>query len=91
MDGATEGYGDSGSLQIRGLEMASGKSIKDLNESLRISGDSYRRNAKLSDGVMRFWRSIVYLLSMSPKYNVFHTDLPAIGIPNVNPYIVILQ
>jgi hypothetical protein len=30
------------------------------------------------------------VLSMSPKNNVFHTDLPAIGIPNINPHIVTL-
>jgi hypothetical protein len=30
------------------------------------------------------------ILSMSPKNYIFHTDLPAIGIPNINPNIVTL-
>jgi hypothetical protein len=30
------------------------KPVKDLNDPLSISGDSYRGNAKLIDGVMRF-------------------------------------
>jgi hypothetical protein len=37
-----------------GLEMSDGKVVKDLNDLLRISGDSYRGNAKRIDGVMRF-------------------------------------
>ena len=34
--------------------MSDGKPVKDLNELLMISGDSYRGNAKLIDCVMRF-------------------------------------
>jgi hypothetical protein len=34
--------------------MAEGKAIKDLNDLLRIDGDSYLRNAKGIDAVMRF-------------------------------------
>jgi hypothetical protein len=34
--------------------MSDGKPVKDLNDLLSISGDSYRRNAKLIEGVMRF-------------------------------------
>jgi hypothetical protein len=34
--------------------MADGKAVKDLNDLLRISGDSYRRNAKLIYNVKRF-------------------------------------
>jgi hypothetical protein len=36
------------------LEMSDGQPVKDLNDLLRISGGSYRRNAKGIDGVMRF-------------------------------------
>ena len=41
---------------FQGLEMSDGKPVKDLNELLKISGDSYRGNAKLIDGVMKFRR-----------------------------------
>jgi hypothetical protein len=37
-----------------GLEMADGKPVKDLNDLLKISGESYRGNAKLINSVMRF-------------------------------------
>jgi hypothetical protein len=37
-----------------GLEMIDGKAVKDLNDLLRISGGSYRRNAKGIDNIMRF-------------------------------------
>jgi hypothetical protein len=36
------------------LEMLDGNPVKDLDDLLKIGGDSYRRNAKLIDGVMRF-------------------------------------
>jgi hypothetical protein len=39
---------------FQGLEMSDGKPVKDLNDLLRISGNSYRRKAKLVDTVMRF-------------------------------------
>jgi hypothetical protein len=34
--------------------MSDGQPVKDLNDLLKISGDSYRRNAKVIDDVMRF-------------------------------------
>jgi hypothetical protein len=41
-------------FSFEGLEMANGKAVKDLNDFLRISGDSYRRKANLINNVMRF-------------------------------------
>jgi hypothetical protein len=41
-------------FSFEALKMANGKPVKDLNDLLRISSNSYRRNAKLIDGVMRF-------------------------------------
>jgi hypothetical protein len=39
---------------FHGLEMDDGEAVKDSNDLLRNTGDSYRRNAKLVDGVMQF-------------------------------------
>jgi hypothetical protein len=39
---------------FQGLEQSGGQPVKDLNDLLKISGGSYRRNAKGIDGVMRF-------------------------------------
>ena len=41
-------------FNFEGMAMADGKSVKDLNELLKIGRDSYRRNAKLINVVMRF-------------------------------------
>jgi hypothetical protein len=38
---------------FEGLEMSDGEAVKDLNELLKISSDSYRRNAQRIDGVIR--------------------------------------
>jgi hypothetical protein len=55
MDGAAEGDCHRfDQCSFTGLEMADGKAVKDLNDLLRISGESFRGNAKLIDGVMRF-------------------------------------
>jgi hypothetical protein len=41
-------------FRFSGLEMVDGKAVKDLNDLLRISSESYRGKAKLIDDVMRF-------------------------------------
>jgi hypothetical protein len=53
-DRAAEGYGTVDQFSFEGLEQSDGKPLKDLNDLLRISGDSYRTNAKVIDDVMRF-------------------------------------
>jgi hypothetical protein len=53
----TEQLGDTATVDrfiFRGLEMSDGQPVKDLNYLLRISGESYRGNAKLIDDVIRF-------------------------------------
>jgi hypothetical protein len=40
---------------FQGLDMSDGKPVKDLNDLLSIGSDSYRKNAKLIDSVMRFY------------------------------------
>jgi hypothetical protein len=41
-------------FSFKGLEMVDGKAVKDLNDLLKISSESYRRNAKAIDDIMRF-------------------------------------
>jgi hypothetical protein len=41
-------------FSFQGLEMSDRQPVKDLNDLLKISTDSYRRNAKVIDNVMRF-------------------------------------
>ena len=39
-------------FSFEGLEQSNGKPVKDLNDLLKIAGDSYRRHAKVIDVVM---------------------------------------
>ena len=41
-------------FSLQGFTQAEGEPVKDLNDLLKISGDSYRRNAKVINEVMRF-------------------------------------
>jgi hypothetical protein len=41
-------------FSFEGLEQAGGEAVKDLNDLLKVSSESYRRNAKVIDTVMRF-------------------------------------
>jgi len=41
-------------FSFQGLVQADGEPVKDLNDLLKISSESYRRSAKVINNVMRF-------------------------------------
>ena len=54
------------------LHQSDGGPVKDLNNLLKISTDSYRKNAKVADNVMRFLAFVIHsdLFPMKTPYGV---------------------